>query len=174
MWHGQMLMCAHAHRSPTAVMISEHRDGEIIAQVLAGLGHSAVRGSTSRGGARALLEAAKVLSAGTDIAITPDGPRGPRHSFAPGALVLAHRTGAPIVAMGAYVNRAWRLRSWDGFEIPKPFARITIVYSAPQEVVASDVKQAASQADDYASLMSRTLARAEALGTGQPDPGEAH
>ncbi|MES2522201.1 MAG: lysophospholipid acyltransferase family protein [Gemmatimonadota bacterium] len=166
MWHGQMLMCAHAHQSPTAVMISEHRDGEIIARVLGLLGHSAVRGSSSRGGARALLEAARTLTAGTDIAITPDGPRGPRHSFAPGALMLAFRASAPVVAMAAHVDRAWRLRSWDGFEIPKPFARITVVYSEPRMVDGADVRDASACTDEFTALLMDTLARARAAGTG--------
>lgn len=172
MWHGQMLMCAHAHALPTAVMISEHRDGEIIAQVLALLGHSAVRGSSSRGGARALLEAARTLGAGRDIAITPDGPRGPRHSFAPGALVLAFRASAPIVAMAAHADRAWRLRSWDGFEIPKPFARITVVYSEPKTVAGTDVREASAHADAFAAMLEETVARAVAIGTGVNAPAE--
>ena len=90
LWHGQMLPIVWAHRQPTAVMISEHRDGEIIARIIGQLGFSAIRGSTSRGGARVLLEAVQVLRSGTDIAITPDGPRGPRHSFAPGRRFCAH------------------------------------------------------------------------------------
>jgi len=159
LWHGQMLVCAHVHALPIAVMISEHRDGEIIARVLALLGHSAVRGSSSRGGARALLEAARVLAAGSDVAITPDGPRGPRHSFAPGALALAFRTGAPVVSLVANADRAWRLKSWDGFEIPKPFARVTLLYSDQRHVVASDVREASAQRERFAGDMQADLDR---------------
>lgn len=163
LWHGQMLMCLNAHGTPAAVMISEHRDGEIIAQVLRLVGHTAVRGSSSRGGARALLEAARVLSEGTDVAITPDGPRGPRHSFAPGAAVLSFRAGVPVVALVAKVDSAWRLKSWDAFEIPKPFSRITVVYSEPRAVVASDIRAASEQAGELAAMMQETQARADAL-----------
>ena len=163
LWHGQMLVCAHAHPLPIAVMISEHRDGEIIAQVLQLLGHSAVRGSSSRGGARALLEAARTIASGSDVAITPDGPRGPRHSFAPGALALAFRAGVPVVSLVASADRVWRLRSWDGFEIPKPFARVTVLYSEPRAVVAADVREASAQTDRFAELMRADLDQAKAV-----------
>ena len=171
LWHGQMLVCAHAHPLPIAVMISEHRDGEIIAQVLRLLGHSAVRGSSSRGGARALLEAARTMASGSDVAITPDGPRGPRHSFAPGALALAFRANAPVVSLVASADRVWRLGSWDGFEIPKPFSRITVVYSEPRRVEATDVRDASAQTDRFATLMRADLDRADRLarsGDGKP------
>jgi lysophospholipid acyltransferase (LPLAT)-like uncharacterized protein len=170
LWHGQMLVCAHAHRIPIAVMISEHRDGEIIAQVLRLLGHSAVRGSSSRGGARALLEAARTMANGSDVAITPDGPRGPRHSFAPGALALAFRANAPLVSLVAHADRAWRLRSWDGFEIPKPFARITVCYSAPRHVEAADVRDASAQTERFAALMRADLGRAASIAGAGAEP----
>ncbi len=150
LWHGQMLACTYAHRTPTAVMVSEHRDGEIIARILAMLGFTAVRGSSSRGGARALLEAAAVIERGMDVAITPDGPRGPRYSYAPGAVTLAFRAGVPIVSITSHVDRAWRLRSWDAFEIPKPFARITVAYSEARVVRASSVREAAEQSPEFA------------------------
>ena len=81
--------------------------------------------------ALALLALAATLKAGQDVAVTPDGPRGPRHAFAPGALVAAHRAGVPVVGLVSHVDRMWRLNSWDRFEIPKPFARITIGYTEP-------------------------------------------
>lgn len=151
LWHGQMLACTYAHATPTAVMVSEHRDGEIIARILGVFGFSAVRGSSSRGGARVLLEAAATLRRGMDIAITPDGPRGPRHSYAPGALTLAHRAGVPIVSITAHVDRSWRLRSWDAFEIPKPFARVTVAYSPARAVHAESAREAAALAPEFAA-----------------------
>lgn len=163
LWHGQMLMCIKAQALPLAVMISEHRDGEILARVLKLLGHSAVRGSSSRGGARALLEAARALAQGADVGVTPDGPRGPQHSFAPGAVALAFRAGAPIVSMAATADRAWRLRSWDKFEIPKPFARVTVVYSEPRSVVAADARAAAEMTAEFVELMHQTQCRADEL-----------
>lgn len=165
LWHGQILPCTYAHSIPSAVLISEHRDGEILAGILRMLGHTAIRGSTSRGGARALLEAVAVSRSGRDVAMTPDGPRGPRHSFAAGALVVAFRSGAPIVSIVAHTDRLWRLRSWDAFEIPKPFARVTIVYSALQPVQATDIREASAMTELFAGRMHAEVARARALAT---------
>lgn len=132
LWHGQMLPILVAHcGQPCRVLVSEHRDGEIITQILAWFGFSAERGSTTRGGLRALIGLIQRVRAGDDIAVTPDGPRGPRHHIAPGVAVIAQKTGAPIVPLVAHCSRTWRLRSWDAFEIPKPFARVTVLYGAP-------------------------------------------
>jgi lysophospholipid acyltransferase (LPLAT)-like uncharacterized protein len=163
LWHGQMLPILWAHRQPTGVMISEHKDGEIIARIVGTFGFFGVRGSSSRGGTRALLEAVQVLKRGADMAITPDGPRGPRHSFAPGALVLAHRAGVPVVSLVAHVDRKWPLRSWDGFEIPKPFARITIEYGEPVMVDDADVRAAAARTAEFTQRMRDALVRVAAL-----------
>lgn len=147
LWHGQMLpLLAHHRDEGVAVLVSEHRDGEIIARVVRAFGFATVRGSTSRSGARALLELAAVLRAGREVAVTPDGPRGPRHTFAPGALVAAHRAGAAVVGVAAHVDRVWRLGSWDAFEIPKPFARITVAYTAPRLVPGTTARAAAESA----------------------------
>jgi hypothetical protein len=159
LWHGQMLPLLWAHRQPTGVMISEHRDGEIIARIVERFGFFGVRGSSSRGGVRALLEGVQVLKRGADMAITPDGPRGPRHSFAPGALVLAHRAGVAVVSLVAHVDRKWQLRSWDGFEIPKPFARITIEYGEPVVLGDVDARAVAARTDEFAQRMREAVAR---------------
>ncbi len=165
LWHGEMLPIIWAHRQPTSVLISEHRDGEIIARILGRFGYAGIRGSTSRGGARALLEAVQALSHGVDIAITPDGPRGPRHSFAPGAMLVAFRAGAAVVPIVSHVDRAWRLRSWDGFVIPKPFARVTVVYGTPERIVGTDARRAAEQSVRFAERMQAESARAMTLAT---------
>ncbi|MGH7677603.1 MAG: lysophospholipid acyltransferase family protein [Gemmatimonadaceae bacterium] len=138
LWHGNLLPLLFAHRNRgIAVMISEHSDGEIIARIAQHLGFGTVRGSTSRGAARALLNACREVEAGHDLAVTPDGPRGPAHSVAPGTLVIAQRTGAPVLPVFAGVSRAWQLRSWDRFMIPKPFATVTVAYG-PLLWVATD------------------------------------
>jgi lysophospholipid acyltransferase (LPLAT)-like uncharacterized protein len=161
-WHGEMLPLLWGHRNERVhVLVSTHADGEIITRIAASLGFGAVRGSSNRGGARALLEMADVLSEGFDVAVTPDGPRGPRHSFAPGALVAAQRAGAPIIAARAVVDRAWRLRSWDRFVIPKPFARVTLLYSAPELVNGDSARDAEAQVDRFERLLS-TLAPGDA------------
>jgi lysophospholipid acyltransferase (LPLAT)-like uncharacterized protein len=168
-WHGQMLpLTAHHRDEGVSVLISEHRDGEIIARVTRAFGFGTVRGSTSRGGSRALLELVSVLRRGGEIALTPDGPRGPRHTFAPGALVAANRAGVPVVCVVAHVDRAWQLGSWDRFEIPKPFARITVAYSEPTYVPGKTPREAADAVPMFKGLMTALRARAEtaARGTG--------
>ncbi|MCC6245733.1 MAG: lysophospholipid acyltransferase family protein [Gemmatimonadaceae bacterium] len=160
LWHGQMLPILFAHRQRTGVLISEHRDGEIIAGVVSAFGFFGIRGSTTRGGARALLACVRALHDGADVAITPDGPRGPIHSYAPGALVVAFRARADVVSIVAHVDRCWRLSSWDAFVIPKPFARITIRYGAPMTLTAADVREASAQTSHFAALMHGEVAAA--------------
>jgi lysophospholipid acyltransferase (LPLAT)-like uncharacterized protein len=116
------------------ILISESRDGEIIARIAAKLGLGSVRGSKTRGGARAVIEMTQLGREGYDLAITPDGPKGPRGSVAPGVLTLAARTELPIVPMGAWAEPCVRLHSWDRFLIPLPFARVAIAYGAPLRV----------------------------------------
>jgi lysophospholipid acyltransferase (LPLAT)-like uncharacterized protein len=159
LWHGQMLPLLYAHRGDgTAIVISEHRDGEIIARVASNLGFALVRGSSSRGAARALVGIIRALQSGQGIAITPDGPRGPARSVAPGAMIAAQRSGAPIITIYAHVTRAWTLKSWDAFLIPKPFASITIAYGPPSSPPVADAREAA---DSGAWLRDR-MAQAEA------------
>jgi lysophospholipid acyltransferase (LPLAT)-like uncharacterized protein len=130
LWHGHLLPLLYHHRHQgVAVLISEHGDGEIIARIAVRLGYRTVRGSTSRGAARALLAMVREVEQGHDLAITPDGPRGPARSIAPGTLIVAQRSGAPILPIVAGVRRAWRLKCWDGFVIPHPFARIDVTYA---------------------------------------------
>lgn len=167
LWHGQLLpLLAHHRDQGVRVLISEHRDGEIIARIAEALGFRTVRGSTTRGGARALLAMCDALAHGDELAITPDGPRGPAHVFAPGALVAAQRARVPIVPVGVAVSSAWRLRSWDAFSIPKPFARVTIAYGAPVTVEATGAREAGMEAPRFAAALQAAVAAAEqAAGT---------
>ena len=127
--HGVLLPLAYAYRDRDArVLISESRDGEIIARITERLGFVAVRGSSSRGGRRALAEMRRLGRAGYDLGFTPDGPRGPRGSVSPGAVVAARDADLPIVPVGVAADRAWRMRSWDRFLIPKPGARVWVVF----------------------------------------------
>ena len=154
LWHGQMLPLLYQHRGEgVAILISEHRDGEIIARIAASLGHRTVRGSTTRGAGRALLSMVRQVEAGQDIAVTPDGPRGPAKSFAPGALIVAQRTGAAIIPATVVARSAWRLKSWDSFMIPRPFTRIVISYGAAAHVSVGDARAASSEAPRFQQLM---------------------
>jgi lysophospholipid acyltransferase (LPLAT)-like uncharacterized protein len=139
LWHGQMLPLLYTHRDQgVTVLISEHSDGEIIARVASQFGFETVRGSTSRGAARALLGLARVLEGGGELAITPDGPRGPAKSMAPGVGIVARRAGAPVVAAAASASKAWRLKTWDQFMIPRPFARVHVAYSDAVHLTSAD------------------------------------
>ncbi|MFL5616990.1 MAG: lysophospholipid acyltransferase family protein [Gemmatimonadaceae bacterium] len=147
LWHGELLPLLWHHRNEgVAVVISEHRDGEIIAQIAERLGYTTVRGSTSRGGGRALIGLMRAIEAGHDGAVTPDGPRGPAHVFAPGAAIAAQRTGAPLAMIRANATRAWRLKSWDRFLVPKPFATVRVIYGPLTPVEAQSPREAAEQA----------------------------
>ena len=160
LWHGEMLPLLFYHRNrQIAVLVSEHGDGEIIARILDEFGFRLVRGSSSRGAARALIAVDRELQAGYDVGITPDGPRGPRHSVAPGALLAAHRAGARILPLAAKASSAWQLGSWDRFMIPKPFARVTIAYGDPMAVEAPSSREAGERVELLAAAMADAHAR---------------
>ena len=160
LWHCELLCHMWNFRDlGIVVLISEHGDGEIAARAAESMGYRTIRGSTRRGAGRALLSLAREVEGGAHVAVTPDGPRGPAESFAPGALIAAQRSGAPIVLLRAVVDRAWRLRSWDRFIIPKPFARVTIYVSEPIAVNAASPRAAAEEAPRFQALM-RALPRA--------------
>jgi lysophospholipid acyltransferase (LPLAT)-like uncharacterized protein len=162
-WHSRMLPLAQHHRDQgVAVLVSEHADGEIITRVIERFGFRTVRGSTFRGASRALLGMIQAVRQGNDVAFTPDGPRGPAESFAPGALIVAQKTGAAIVLVGAGTRSAWRLGSWDRFLIPKPFARMRVIYSDPIHVRAGTPRQAAGDAERLGAMLRQLTARADA------------
>lgn len=157
LWHGDLLPLLYQHRNEgVAVLISEHRDGELIARVAEAFGFRTVRGSTSRGASRALVGLSRELVNGHDVAITPDGPRGPARSFAPGALIAAHRAHSPVIAVGLSAKPAWRLGTWDRFVIPRPFAKVRIAYSDPVVLDAPTARAAASETARFQTLMLET------------------
>ena len=146
-WHGELLMHPFLYqrvrpRHRVAVMISEHFDGELIARTIARFGFDALRGSSRRGGVKALIAAIKRIEQGEDIAITPDGPRGPRHSVAPGIVALAKKSNAPIVIFHYEASKFWQLRSWDRFVIPKPFSKLTFFVAKPFKIENIDDNEA--------------------------------
>lgn len=152
-WHGSLLpiLWFMRHRGIVA-LASEHSDGELVARIIRHLGFEVVRGSSSRGGVRGLLALVRAAEDGKDIAVVPDGPRGPRHVLKPGVLLPARRLGLPVIPIAAGVERAWVLRSWDRMEIPRPFSRIRIDVGAPFRVSPgiddSGMAQAASELED--------------------------
>jgi lysophospholipid acyltransferase (LPLAT)-like uncharacterized protein len=163
LWHGHLLPLLWHHRDEgVVVLISEHRDGEIVARAAESLGYGLIRGSTTRGADRALIALVRELQAGREIAITPDGPKGPAGKFAPGALIAAQRSGTFILPVAASASRAWRLKSWDRFMIPKPFARVTVAYGAPTKVLATNPRAAVEEASRFERLLSDAVGLAGA------------
>lgn len=115
-------------------LTSASKDGEILAAFLARFDIGAIRGSSSRRGAVAMLEMVRTSEAGYDIAITPDGPRGPKYQLNPGVITLAQKAKIPVLTFGIFYSRYWALRGWDAFRIPKPFATVD-VHMLPLEYI---------------------------------------
>jgi lysophospholipid acyltransferase (LPLAT)-like uncharacterized protein len=135
LWHEALLPLLWQHRGQgVAIVVSEAREGQYLSDFAASLGYRSLHGSSTRGGARALLGAVRELQAGRAVAFTPDGPRGPRRELKPGVVTAAQRGGAIVVPIHAEADRAWRLHSWDRFMIPKPLTRVWIRYGRPFEV----------------------------------------
>ena len=149
MWHGRMIVALpmFAHKG-WQVLVSSSGDGDISEKLLEANGYEVIRGSSSKGGARALRKMLKVLDEGAVLFITPDGPRGPMHSMNPGLAFMARATGRQVVPLGFASDRAWHADSWDHFTIPKPFARVRVVYGEPVAVSreADDKEQEAATA----------------------------
>ena len=154
-WHRSLLACAHRFRNlDIAILISGSFDGELIARTVELLGFRAIRGSSSRGGAAGLRNMQLAYAAGHRCAFTADGPRGPVFVAKPGAAQLANSVGVPDAegrSAGTWVgcfyalpDRAWELRSWDRFLIPKPFSRVVLTW--PAHLPAGEATTAAVQA----------------------------
>jgi len=149
-WHGHLLPLVHYHRHERiVVLVSEHEDGEYVTRVIERYGFGTVRGSSTRGGMKGLKGLVRAARAGKDLALTPDGPRGPRGAFKPGALVAAQMTGLPVVPLSVRASAGWNARSWDGFLVPRPFSTVTIDYLPPRfvsrDATRSDLEVMASE-----------------------------
>lgn len=123
-------------------IISEHFDGELITQISAFFHIGAIRGSSTRGGVKALASALRELKNGVDVAITPDGPRGPYHSVSDGAVLIAQKAGVKLVFITFKASRFWRTKSWDKLVIPKPFSTITYTLSEPFSIEGLTLEEA--------------------------------
>ena len=133
-WHGELLMIPYAYtkyrKKPNVkLIISEHFDGNLIAKTLGFFGFGTIRGSSTRGGAKALIESIKNIKKGYDLGITPDGPKGPRHEVHDGIVVMAQKAKVKIVLVSIKPSKFWQLNSWDKFVIPKPFGIINYYIS---------------------------------------------
>jgi len=136
-WHGRILPATYYfRRRGIVVMISENFDGEWIAGIIERFGYATARGSTSRGGLKALLQLTREVRAGRPTGFAVDGPRGPARVAQPGAVWLAKATGHPVVPFHIEASRAWTLGSWDRTQIPKPYATVGLSIGEPFEVSA--------------------------------------
>lgn len=136
-WHSRMLLsgATQAWRG-VHVLVSRFGKGEFIARAIERLGFCPIRGSTGGGGGRALRQVIRILEAGSDVAITPDGPNGPRFRVQPGCVIAAMKARAPIVPVAFECRRAWRLSTWDRVVLPWPFARVAVCSGDPIHVPA--------------------------------------
>ncbi|WP_396625204.1 lysophospholipid acyltransferase family protein [Luteitalea sp.] len=136
-WHGRILPgIAFWRDRGIVVMTSENFDGEWISRVIERFGFSVVRGSSSRGGAKALVQMKRLMQQGNPTAFTIDGPRGPAERAQPGAVWLAKATGQPILPFHMESTSAWHAKSWDRTQVPKPFARVAVAVGPPFRVAA--------------------------------------
>jgi lysophospholipid acyltransferase (LPLAT)-like uncharacterized protein len=134
-WHGRVLTATYYFRGRgIVVMISENFDGEWIARIIEQFGFRTARGSTSRGGRRALLQLKREMERGQPSGFAVDGPRGPARNAQPGAVWLAKLTGSPVVPFHMEASNYWSLNTWDRTQIPKPFSTVALTVGAPIEV----------------------------------------
>ena len=134
-WHGSMLLGWFLHsprnRSRVAALVSQSEDGEILSATLKRWGFTTIRGSSHIGGKEAMQLMVDAIVNGNSLCITPDGPTGPRHEMKMGAVRAAQRTNVPLFLVGIAVQKKATLSSWDQFEIPMPFAKVSVYYSDP-------------------------------------------
>ncbi len=159
-WHADLLMLPYFYlklRSSPKIklMISEHFDGQLIAKTVRYLHFDTIHGSTTRGGARVLIQALKGLDDGYDIGLTPDGPKGPRYSISDGVVVLAQKRQAKVVVLHCVPSSFWQLSSWDKFIIPKPFGMLQFYASAPIDLTGLEMEDAKKIV--YQALMEHAL-----------------
>lgn len=145
-WHNRILAMPvlfrryYPKRKGLLVLTSASRDGAYLSEFVRCFGMGSVRGSSSRRGAAALLDSVRALEAGFDLCITPDGPRGPRYKLGPGALLLSERCRVPLMPLLVEYSAFWRFNSWDGFAVPKPFAKVTVTALPLIEVESSETE----------------------------------
>ena len=163
-WHRHLLLMPYAYRGRRiSVLVSQSKDGELIARTVARLGIDSSRGSSSRGGAAGLRSLLRKAEEGWDIAFTPDGPRGPLREVQPGVILAAAATGLPIVPVAIAATRAKRLNSWDRFLVPLPFSTVHFVYGEPlaverrgdMEAAAAELKRRLDGAEGEAERLAK-------------------
>ena len=139
LWHNRLLIFPFvlrrffSHRRGAA-LISASRDGDLLTDAIKRFGFDVVRGSSSRLGASAILQLTNVLASGGDVVITPDGPRGPPYELGQGIIFLAQKSDAAVLPMNMEYSSCWRIKSWDRFIVPRPFAKVRVLIGQPHHV----------------------------------------
>lgn len=166
LWHDRIFAGTYFLRDRGIVVItSQSLDGEYIARFLKRLGYGTIRGSSTRGGVRALVEMIRWMRAGHAMAFTVDGPRGPRYEAKKGAVLLAKKTGNPILPFSVELERSWRVKSWDRMQIPKPFTRAKFVMAGPIDVPAdADDTVIESKRNELQNALDRLIAAGDVGG----------
>ncbi|MBZ0168124.1 hypothetical protein MELA_02365 [Candidatus Methylomirabilis lanthanidiphila] len=145
-WHGRLLMMPFAYPgTPSALLISQHRDGEYLSRIATRFGFEVVRGSATRGGMRAVKQMIRAIRERLNLAIAPDGPKGPRAKVKSGVIEMARLTGAPIVPVSFSASRRRLLKSWDAFLVPVPFSRAVYIWGEPMYVPRTATKDEVAQ-----------------------------
>ena len=139
LWHNRLLIFPVVLRlffsnRHGAALISASRDGDLLADAIKRFGFDVVRGSSSRLGASAILQLTEVLSSRRDVVITPDGPRGPVYELGPGIIFLAQKSSAAVLPINMEYSNCWRIKSWDRFIVPRPFAKVHVIIGRPHRV----------------------------------------
>ena len=156
-WHDD-LICQplnYFQNRPNGViktLISQSKDGEILSKIYNLFGGEIIRGSSSKGATKALISTIREIKAGSDIALTPDGPRGPRHTVADGVIAIAQKSGARIVVLNSKASKFWQFKSWDKFILPKPFGKIDFYMSEPFNINDLEFEEARSFIKDKMML----------------------
>jgi lysophospholipid acyltransferase (LPLAT)-like uncharacterized protein len=167
LWHGRILAATLYFRDRGVVaMTSQNFDGEWIARLMGRFGYQAARGSTSRGGARALVQLKRDLDAGCPVAFTVDGPRGPARVVQPGAVWLAGASGHPILPFHVESSAFWTVRSWDRHQVPKPGSDLAMAIGEPIYVRGTAAHMIADGCASIASALDRAEARAATMLSG--------
>lgn len=136
-WHDNIMAPIYHHRGEGIMpMVSRHRDGEMIARTLSLFGYHPIRGSSTRGGGEAFHEMVKALANGRTVSVMPDGPRGPRHEYKPGTILIGSRAGAWLLPLTSDAKPKIAFKSWDRMKLPLPFARVVLRYGEPIQVPA--------------------------------------
>jgi hypothetical protein len=130
-WHGSMGIGWYLHRNNIAALVSQSKDGDILANILKKWHYHVVRGSSSKGGKEALSTMVELLNQKYSLAITPDGPKGPVGEMKAGAVVAAKKSHTPLFLVGIGIKKKFVMKSWDSLEVPKPFTKVNVVYSDP-------------------------------------------